>query len=723
MKRCLLLMVACLFISSSFAQLTGVKTIPGDYASIEAAITALNSSGVGSGGVTFNVAAGHTETFSVLTAGLINTTTSSSTAPVVFQKSGAGANPLITAPANGAGTSDYIICIAGTDYLTFDGIDVQENAANTTSTTRMEWGYAVLKGSAANGSQNVAIKNSTITLNKANTASYGIYSNNVTPAAPTTQLTIASAAGTNSNNAFNGNTITNTYGGIYLYGFGDGTAPYAYYDQNNTIGTITGNTFTNFAGGSSTAYVIYVAYQNGLAVANSSINGGTGSTGALYGIYGGTANNANANIFGNTVTLTSGGTTAYMYGIYNSGIGTSGTTNTLVINNNNVQNCTYPTATSAYFYGIYNAATAFTINLYGNTVSNNVIGGSSYNYLCYTTSVAGGTANVYNNTVNGNQRTGSAATAYMYGMSIVGSGNTSIHDNNVYSNTITGISGYAAYLYSIYCSNSATSQLVYNNTVHDQTVVTSYTGASAVYGIYSYPASGGVATNATHHNTVYNLAVNNSSSGYGYIYGIYGYYVGNVYENSLYNLSVSSATGYGYGYGYYHGGAGTFNVYKNKLYNVTMPGTSGYYYGMYVTSPTTLYMYNNYISDLKTPASTSTSGLHGIYIGSGTTVGLYYNTIYLNCTNSSTSVFYSDAVYCATATNLEMRNNILVNTSTAPGSTSYVAAAYRGVPLPFHPMLPHRTPTTFMQGHRVLQTLSSTMAPTVSRPLQPIKHG
>ncbi|MDX9906188.1 MAG: BNR-repeat neuraminidase N-terminal domain-containing protein, partial [Bacteroidales bacterium] len=43
------------------ATFTGTKTIPGDYASIAAAVTALNSGVIGTGGVTFNVAGGHTE--------------------------------------------------------------------------------------------------------------------------------------------------------------------------------------------------------------------------------------------------------------------------------------------------------------------------------------------------------------------------------------------------------------------------------------------------------------------------------------------------------------------------------------------------------------------------------------------------------------------------------------------------------------------------------------
>ncbi|MBL0068248.1 MAG: hypothetical protein IPP39_07065 [Chitinophagaceae bacterium] len=63
------------------AQLTGIKTIPGDYATITAAITALNASGVGAGGVTFNIAAGYTETGN-------NTITATGTSanPLIFQK-------------------------------------------------------------------------------------------------------------------------------------------------------------------------------------------------------------------------------------------------------------------------------------------------------------------------------------------------------------------------------------------------------------------------------------------------------------------------------------------------------------------------------------------------------------------------------------------------------------------------------------------------------------
>ena len=166
----LLLIVGCL--STGYAQVSGIKTIPGDYATIESAISALNSGGVGTGGVTFNISAGYTETFLSPTGGLI-TATGTSSNPIVFQKSGAGVNPVIFA-GTGTGTADYVIGLSGTDYITFDGIDIRENPLNTTTTQMAEWGYALLKSSATDGSQYVTIKNCDIRLNNLNTASYGI---------------------------------------------------------------------------------------------------------------------------------------------------------------------------------------------------------------------------------------------------------------------------------------------------------------------------------------------------------------------------------------------------------------------------------------------------------------------------------------------------------------------------------------------------------------------
>ena len=110
-----------------FAQLSGVKSIPGDYATIQAAVADLNAQGVGAGGITFNVAAGHTET--APTGGIALTATGTMANPILFQKSGGGANPVITAYTGGTGTpatavQDGIWRLVGSDWVTIDGINL-----------------------------------------------------------------------------------------------------------------------------------------------------------------------------------------------------------------------------------------------------------------------------------------------------------------------------------------------------------------------------------------------------------------------------------------------------------------------------------------------------------------------------------------------------------------------------------------------------------------------
>ncbi len=139
MKKLYVLVSLLLVFSNGFGQLSGIKTIPGDYATITAAIAALNAQGVGAGGVTFNVAAGYTETAS----NLIITATGTLANPIVFQKSGIGANPLITASPGVSTTLDGIIILRGTDYITFNGINLTDPLTNNTPTTMMEWGYAL----------------------------------------------------------------------------------------------------------------------------------------------------------------------------------------------------------------------------------------------------------------------------------------------------------------------------------------------------------------------------------------------------------------------------------------------------------------------------------------------------------------------------------------------------------------------------------------------------
>ena len=99
LRKFILLLLSMIAATSYCQPLTGIKTIPGSYATISAAVSALNSQGVGSGGVTFNVSSGYTET---LTARINLTATGTQANPIVFQKNGSGANPKITAYAGSA---------------------------------------------------------------------------------------------------------------------------------------------------------------------------------------------------------------------------------------------------------------------------------------------------------------------------------------------------------------------------------------------------------------------------------------------------------------------------------------------------------------------------------------------------------------------------------------------------------------------------------------------
>ena len=253
-----LLALLILSISVNAQPLTGTKNIPGDYATIAAAVADLNTNGVGSGGVTFNVAAGHTETIS---ATIVLTATGTASDPIVFQKSGTGANPLITAYTGGTGTpgsatQDGIWALVGSDYVTIDGIDLLD--PNTSNPATMEYGYGLFKASATDGCQNVTIQNCTITLKRVNNAtgsgpavegSKGIEVVNATRTAHTTALTPTSSAGSNSFNKFYSNTIQNCNYGIVINGFaatsgvGPSPNPSTFLgDLNNDIGGTSAST-------------------------------------------------------------------------------------------------------------------------------------------------------------------------------------------------------------------------------------------------------------------------------------------------------------------------------------------------------------------------------------------------------------------------------------------------------------------------------------------------
>ncbi len=631
----------------AFGQLTGIKTIPGDYATIAAAITDLNTNGAGSGGVTFNIAAGHTEIAPagglLLGSTALNASTSASN-PVVFQKSGAGANPQITAFTPGTTTTtDGVWKILGTDYVTIDGIDLLENDDNSAlgSTEQMEWGYALLKlnnTAPFDGCQNVTIKNCVLQFNTSNINSVGIYSGNHI-ANSTTALSITDPGDAMNNCKFYNNTIDSAYTGIKINGFA-APSPYLLYDQNNEIGVDGGNFINDFGGLTTATYGIYVTNQNNLKIANNTITNIT-MIGIIYGINAATGLGSNVDIYNNTVTLNNTSTAGSMYGISNA-MGGSGNGNTVNIYSNKVVNSSYLTATSASFYGIYHTAAATNVNIYQNEVNGNIIGGTGGFYGIQGS--AGANVNIYNNTISNNQKLGASSTMYLtYASTSI----INFYGNNIFNNSVPNSSGTTATsMYGYYNSGSASVENLHDNNIYNNTV-------------------GGTNTSTTSYND-----------------GIYTYTIAaavkNIYNNNIYGLLAPSGNVNGI-----RTNLGTNHIYNNNIYNLgnnATNTTAGILNGITLTGGVTLYAYNNFISDLQAPASASLDAVRGINITSATassTIGLYYNTIYLNAVSTganfgSSGIFHT---YSATATTaaLDMRNNIIVNNSVPSGTGNTVA--------------------------------------------------
>lgn len=647
------------------AQISGVYTIPGGvYPTVASAIAAVNNSGVGAGGVIFNITAGYVETFNSAMAGYIATNTGSVSSPIIFQKSGSGTNPKIISAA-GTGSMDAIICLVGVNYVTFNGIDLQDNPANLNNTTRMEWGYAMVKASGIQGSSNNTINNCTITMNSADTSTYGIYLDNTTPYSQA-QLIVTTVSGQNSNNKLYGNTILNSYKGIFLRGFNDPASPYQYYDQNNDIGSVSGNTIPTLGGANALAYGIRGYCQNNLKVANTTIQGGTGTTLDVAGIYLTDATNANLEIYGNTITVASSGTNSYLYGIYNY-IGDNGTSNTVSIHENVVHDCTYPTAISGPMIAIINYSYAANVVCNNNSVENNTFHGSGGTNFTGIEIWAGITSGqVYNNSVFNNTGTGVGSGLEAISLDSWAISNI-MHDNIAYNNSIINGSGSnSTFIYGISCSlrslvTSTTTIDFYNNIFHDN-----FIGGNANV------------------NEIWAMEVSNA------FWAPHKMYLANIHDNSVYNIVYSGSLSKTCSFsGILCARIKTCNIYNNSIYGITMPGfypitgLKTWIDGLHLEDITTANIYNNYIYNLKTPNSFNLRSVLGVSIGpeipafGNSSFNLYYNTIYLNSVSTSTTTFGTVGLYANTSlSNLDLRNNIIVNTSSCSGN-GYSTVAYQ----------------------------------------------
>lgn len=504
-----------------------------------------------------------------------------------------------------------------------------------------------------------------------------------------------------------------------------------------------GNTIQNCtlsSTGGTTLYGIQTVNSTGaLSITNNNFIACThlGNSGGFRGISN-SANAASLNMSGNVLRNNiAGGASIQFMGIHNSGT----VTGNIDINNNQLGNAsgglvTFSVANSASHFAINNtnggAAAALSIQsndirgiihtLSGsgshtfisnsaNTFSQNI---STNTFTALSITTTGGVTFISNSVslgatgtkiikdnsvVTSFTKTGGGSNLYFYfdaGSSVAGA--TITNEGNNFSNiTINGIIPVQGW-FNTDGSGTAPTKNIFNNTFEN----ISSSASSSVNGLQVTNGTGSI-----YGNTIRNIATQNTINGifvtsgsyniysnvintlstsvnsFSLIYGIRvaGGTIHNVYYHTIHTLTTNTASSFISGITV--SGGTTVRVYKNKLYNFN--GASGTD-GINLAGATTITADNNIIGNFNSTSAID-DAIRGISVTGGTTVNVYYNTINLTAAGGSGN-FGSSALYASTATTLDLRNNILINTSANFGTgrtvvyrrsnstlTSYAAAS------------------------------------------------
>jgi trimeric autotransporter adhesin len=657
-----------------------------NFVSFTTAFAALNASGV-SCATTFNVAAGTTYTEKVA----LNTITgASATNTIKFQKSGAGANPKITATGGSTSTTvDAIVSLNGSDYVTFDGIDLADPTTNNTQALQMEMGYAFWRtgtGATANGCQNNVIKNCNVVLQKPLSAAgntTGIYGANSTNA-NLTALTATSitAAAPNSNNTFTNNTVENCNRGIVLLGIAD-ASPYTFYDQNNNIGGTTagtpgvggtgsGNLLRNLNGiaSGSNIYGTLTDYQNNLSVRYNTIDNAAGGTTAIRQVRAMSVENGASG----TLTLSNNIFTLNNTGVNTDlrGINIQGPTGLTLTTSNNSFTVAASGSAATYCFNLTTALASWTAN--ANTWNNSSITlattGSTY---FASTDNATPTITFTNNTATNINKSGAGGTFYgYYNFGAPASGTVTITGNTISNITLTGATAFEGIDH-----RTAIAQTVFIGTAgagNGNTISNITGGSSSVYGILTDYLSG---TSAVTNNTISTLS---SSVASGTGLGLYGIYLGTPASSST-NVVTGTATGNtisgltGTGSAIMAGilvnsGATTINLIQNQISSLTSSNAGVNTTGIRLNGGTTANIDQNVIGGLSN-TNTTTGGVYGVLIAGGTTANITRNRLYDFSTPATTATVYG--LHATGGTTINASNNMIGDLrATASTSTNAI---------------------------------------------------
>ncbi|MFN6341506.1 MAG: T9SS type A sorting domain-containing protein [Bacteroidota bacterium] len=327
------------------------------------------------------------------------------------------------------------------------------------------------------------------------------------------------------------------------------------------------------------------------------------------------------------------------------------------------------------------------------------------------------TGNTVNN-ITRNGITGGTTIGIFQGGGTNGTSTTTIRRNTISNLSITG-TGTTSTMYGIQASTGTI--VVDSNTIFNLSCQKT-TGTGVLYGIYNI----GSPNNESYNN---NLINNINHSGTGITYGIYsisGAGTKQILRNTLHNISTTGST-----VAAINTTISTHNVAQNRIYNVFSTGTSAIVSGiiMGTVSSGTAFITNNLIADLRAPNTTTATpttapSIRGINITSTSSlvnISVSYNTVHLNATSTG-SAFGTAALFhtvnaTATTANLILRNNILVNNSTAVGTGRTVAYHRSGTALNnydnssnnnlFYAGTPSATNLIFYDGTNADQTLAA----------------
>ncbi len=603
MKKHLLLFIFILFSGlMTKAQLSGTYYIPGTvFPTLESAIVALNAQGVGEGGVTFSISAGYTETFVSSLAGVVSTTTSGAGKPIIFQKYGEGPNPLFIA-AVGLNTSrDAIFAFGGTDYVTFDGINIMDRPTNSNSTQWMEFGIWLARASATDGTQHFTLKNCKIYGLKKN---YAIYSS--TTKLDNTSVTPTAQSGTNSYIKIFNDSLVNTNDpvsgnkmaqGVNITGSSSATTS-GFWDTGNEIGVDGGNAFLN-------GMYFQSSYQKGMKVVNnlfSSID--IYAVGCPQHI---STQGYDIKICNNTIGNFSVQPTIGYKAILDN------TTDSVEITNNIIQNINHGSATTGYFTGIdYNTGGAF-IKISGNSIINNTLGFSSTTTGYFIgisvqsgNMMSGSYCNVYDNIISGNainSQSGSAVNSYIknywYGWS-----------SNIYNNTITNNTASCTGTTHGIDARCITANLIekriYGNTISGLTNTNgTFYGIRHAYGLRTYVYKNKVTTisaSGTSNPVLNGITVEDANTA-----------TVNVYNNYIAEFRTPSSSGTRQITGLNIVAGQVVNASYNTIYlDASSSGTDFGTAGIFTNTVPVVKFQNNIVDNVSVPA------------GIGRTVALYY---------------------------------------------------------------------------------------------------